>query len=247
MKKCIFSFVPAQMRPLLAECRNRDLCVSLLREDNLAFFFQKFIVFPRQFDEKNSRYATIFVAYFDKFASKNSSKCCIFFFVLAQVRPLLAGCRNRDLRRHVCQPLTRGHFGLVHAEDVQRAVHEAQWHRIQKGNDHFREDGLSIPFHGVAWSRCSPACPPFGLICEKFGSCQCPRRRTHCRTLQVFFFLIAVLTYSLHIRQFWQMNPIFSGIFMAESIDCLFNFTSKFVHLLQIFYVLYLTLLSFWY
>ena len=37
------------------------------------------------------------------------------------------------------------------------------------------------------------------------------------------FFLMAVLTYSLHIRQFWQMNPIFSKDFMAESIDCLFN------------------------
>ena len=172
------------MRPLLAGCRNRDL-----RRHVWPFIsFQKLILFSGQFDEKEWRYATNFVTYFVKLSSKNSSKCCIICFSLlsAQMRPLLAGCRNRDLRRHVCQPLTRGHFGLVHAEDVQRSVHETQWHRIQKGNDHFREDSLSISFHGVAWSRCSPSCPPFGLICEKFGSCQCPRRRTHCRTLQVF-------------------------------------------------------------
>ena len=144
----------------------------------------KFIVFPQQFDEKNPSLRNNFcyiVFWFVKMLHH------MFFFLLAQMWPLLARCRNRNLRRHVCQPLTRGHFGLVHPEDLQRSVHETQWHRIQKGNDHFRENGLSISFHGVAWSRCSAACPPFGLICEKFGSCQCPRRRTHCRTLQVFF------------------------------------------------------------
>ena len=170
-------------------------------------------------------------------------KKCIFSFVPSQMRPLLAGCRNRDLRRHVCQPLTRGHFGLVHAEDLQRSVHETQWHRIQKGNDHFREDSLSISFHGVAWSRCSAACPPFGLICEKFGSCQCPRRRTYCRTLQVLFswwlYLLTLCTldnfdkwipFFLKIL-WWKASTAFSIEICSSPVD--------------IIYELYFTLLSF--
>ena len=181
MKKCIFSFVPAQMRPLLAGCRQRDLRRHVCRQPLARGHFGP--------TRKRIALRNDFGSIFCKIRIKKFVKMLhyFFFFVPAQMWPLLAGCRNRDLWRHVCQPLTRGHFGLVHAEDVQRAVHEAQWHCIQKGNDHFGENGLSIPFHGVAWSRCSPACPPFGLICEKFGSCQCPRRRTHCRTLQVFF------------------------------------------------------------
>ena len=60
------------------------LCNILILHDGLRDDespFQVIIIFdsfPQQFDKKRSSYATIFVSYFDKFASKNASKCFVF-------------------------------------------------------------------------------------------------------------------------------------------------------------------------
>ena len=64
MKKCIFPSCQPKCDLYWPDAGTEtygDMCVSLLSEDILDFFFQKIIVFLRQFDEKNSRYATIFV------------------------------------------------------------------------------------------------------------------------------------------------------------------------------------------